>query len=123
MSLQLSQIIERIDPAEFARVNEAHVQVTDLGSLLGQVEQGVLPMTASNDIFGRSCIVTYRPYGAQEYVEKRIRRRGKSPSRLIASARKMNAYQSHRDLTSYTVQEWVQAFGKCAETGRYQIEY
>ena len=52
VSLQLGQIIERIGPAEFARVNEAHVQVPDLGPFLGQVEQRVLAV--ENDLLQRS---------------------------------------------------------------------
>jgi hypothetical protein len=77
---------------------------------------------ATNDIFGWSCIVTYRPYGTTEHVEKQIHRRGESPSKIIASARRMNAYRSHRDLTPYLVHEWIRAFGNCTETGRYRID-
>ena len=77
---------------------------------------------AGNDIFGWSCIVTYRPYGTTNYVEKQIHRRGKSPSKVITSAKRMNGYRSYRDLRPYPLQEWISAFGNGTETGRYRID-
>lgn len=73
-------------------------------------------------IFGWSCVVTYRPYGGDTFVEKQIHRRGKTSGRVILAAKQMNAYRSYRDLISYTQDEWVRVFGNGTETGRYRIE-
>lgn len=76
-------------------------------------------MPASEQVFGWSAIVTYRPYGAECTTEKEIHRRGNSPGRVTGAARRMNGYVSYRDLTPYTRMEWEQMFGVCTETGRY----
>jgi hypothetical protein len=70
------------------------------------------------EIFGWSCIVTYRPWGAESVTEKEIHRRGNSPGNVTGAARRMNGYVSYRDSTPYTRNEWVRMFGSCAETGR-----
>jgi len=77
--------------------------------------------TARRQIFGWSCVVTYRPYGSESVVEREIHRRGKTAGRITSAARRMNGYQSHRELTSYTRDEWVRTFGVCTETGRYRV--
>lgn len=42
VALQLRQIIERIDAVELAGVNQAQIEIADLGSVLGLVEEAVL---------------------------------------------------------------------------------
>jgi len=39
VSLQLGEIVERVDSVEFARVDQAHKQIAHLGSLHRLVEQ------------------------------------------------------------------------------------
>ena len=74
----------------------------------------------NQEIFGWSCIVTYRPYGKRNIRTKRIRRRG-ARSKLVYAARLMNGYQSHTEPESYTRDQWVRAFGNETETGRYRV--
>ena len=42
VTLQLGQVIERVGPAQFARVDQAHEQVADVGAVGRLVEQRVL---------------------------------------------------------------------------------
>ena len=42
MPLQLGEVVERIGPAEFAGVDQAHVQVADVGAVLRFVKQRIL---------------------------------------------------------------------------------
>ena len=44
MTLKLGQVIERIGPAEFAGVDQAHEDVPDVGAMARLVKQGVLAM-------------------------------------------------------------------------------
>jgi hypothetical protein len=44
MALQLDQVVERVDAAQLAGVDQAHEQITDLRPVQGAVEQGVLSM-------------------------------------------------------------------------------
>ena len=76
---------------------------------------------ADESVFGWSCQVTYRPYGTTSIVTRQIRRRGKSPGCVVRAVRRMNGYQCHGELVSYTRDEWIRAFGVGTETGRYWI--
>src|SRR4051812_44423987 len=42
--LQFRQVLERVDPAEFARVNETHEQIADFGPVQRAIEQGIFAM-------------------------------------------------------------------------------
>jgi len=77
--------------------------------------------SAKRQIFGWSCVVTYRPYGSETVVEKEIHRRGRTASCVTSKASRMNGYRSYSNLTSYTRDEWVRTFGVCTETGRYRV--
>ena len=70
------------------------------------------------EIFGWSCIVTYRPYGSPALAEKEIHRRGNSSVRLRGAARRMHGFVRYRDLIAYTRDEWAAMFGMYTETGR-----
>ena len=39
---EFGHVIERVGPAELARVDQAHEDVADVGAILGLVEQGIL---------------------------------------------------------------------------------
>lgn len=71
------------------------------------------------EIYGWSCLVTYRPYGSEALAVKEIHRRGKSPGCVTGAARRMNGYVRCEQLTPYTLAEWKRMFGECTETGRY----
>ena len=44
MSLKRCQVVEWVDAIESASVNEAHEQITDVGSVFGLKEEGILAM-------------------------------------------------------------------------------
>lgn len=43
--LQFGEIVERIGAIQFARVDQAHVEIAHLGAVLGLIEQTVLSTT------------------------------------------------------------------------------
>ena len=60
MALQLDQVVERVDAAQLAGVDQAHEQITDLRPVQGAVEQGVL---SSMEIFPYSKLCSVPDYG------------------------------------------------------------
>lgn len=42
MPLQFGQVIERIDSAEFARVDQAHEDIPHMGAAASFIEKGIL---------------------------------------------------------------------------------
>jgi hypothetical protein len=44
VTLKLGQVIERIGPAEFAGVDQAHEHIPDVGAMASLVEQRILAM-------------------------------------------------------------------------------
>ena len=70
MTLKLGQVIERIGPAEFAGVDQAHEHIPDVGAMASLVEQRILAM--ENRLLDRIVIIpsllqrfftTYRQVG------------------------------------------------------------
>ena len=71
----------------------------------------------SDKPYGHSCVVTYRPYGKQDLVDKEIHRKGPR-GRVESAARTMSGYAGHRDVIAYTREQWARVFGVGSETGR-----
>ena len=69
MAFQFGEVVERIDPVELARVDQAHVEISDASTILGPIKVAVLSM--EDNLFQRTFRHVVVQWGSRFSQEER----------------------------------------------------